>query len=167
MRPVLSVHSATAPPSPRGGPGPGVRDAVRAELALRYPALDPGSLQGEMAMLLMAAMATGRNVDRLANLTRIKRETVAKFCRRLFDAGIDLAAMDAGHRDFWNVVGLAEGRLARRADGDGGLEWRPVGAVWREGLDGRTDAADRREAGVARAGGPAGAELFPGAEWLR
>jgi hypothetical protein len=96
-------------------------------MALLDPALDPRSPRGRMAMLVMSAAAVGRNIDRLARITQIERETVAKFCRRLFDADIDPAEIGTAHRDFWNVVGLAEGRLARRVDDMGRTEWVPVG----------------------------------------
>lgn len=126
MYPVFPTRPETVHPPVKVG-ARDVLEAVKSDLALLAPWLDLRSPRGKMTVLVAAAAVVGRNVDRLANITRIERETVAKFCRRLFDGGVDPAEMGRGHPDFWNVVALAEGRLARRVDDDGRVEWVPVG----------------------------------------
>jgi hypothetical protein len=106
----------------------------------RYNAdVEPHSDRFRAAILLLAALEIGHNVDALARFTRLDRAFVAKCARRLIDNGVwsggrtvaDWTADDEASGAFWNDVAVAEGKLNRRASADGVLEWAPAG-VWRK-----------------------------------
>ncbi len=94
-----------------------------------------GSDTWNAAMLLVAAAEIGQNVDRLARRLAAARPFVSKCARRLVDNGVwsngetiatwlvDAAAGDAFVRD----IGVAEGKLLRRMDESGLLEWAAAG----------------------------------------
>ncbi|MGH7461690.1 MAG: hypothetical protein ACREMA_11790, partial [Longimicrobiales bacterium] len=85
------------------------------------------------------------NIDRLAVRTQIPRNIVAACARRLFDNGVwqpdgpiyTWRAPDDAQ--FWNDVGVAEGKLCRRVDRLGRIEWASAGA-WRKAYE----AADEK-----------------------
>lgn len=94
-----------------------------------------GSDTWRAAILLVASLDTGHNVDRIARRTGAPRPFVAKCARRLVDNGVwtgegtvgawtsDPGAGDAFRRD----VAVAEGRMQRRSGEGGVLEWAAAG----------------------------------------
>ncbi len=125
-------HSAIAAPPTRAA-------ALRNEPAALDPTLEPNSPTFRCAVLLLAAERIGQNIDRLARFSGYPREFVAKCARRLCDNGVwrngqtvynwDEACLadDAIRRAFWADVAVAEGRMCRRENGHGGIEWAQAG----------------------------------------
>lgn len=89
------------------------------------------------ARVLLAALDLGQNIDRLARQTGCKRSFVARCARRLVDNGVwaggetvcEWTVEREAHPSFWMDVAVAEGRLFRRTNADGTLEWGATG-VW-------------------------------------
>jgi hypothetical protein len=102
--------------------------------------LDPDSSTAKTALLLLAACELGQGVHKLALLTGFPPEFVARCARRLVDNGVwqdgatvspwvtSLGDLDA----FWADVAVAEGKLYRRVNADGQLEWGRPGEWWKE-----------------------------------
>lgn len=119
------------------------RRSTRATITARVLALDPdlapGSERFAAALVLVAGHEIGHNIDRIARITGVDREAVARMARRLVDNGV----WDSGdtvshwcdtpgeHGSFRQDVAVAEGRLCRRSDGFAGFEWAPPG-YWRK-----------------------------------
>lgn len=119
------------------------RRTTRASIEARALVLDPtltaGSEQLDAAAVLVAGHEIGHNIDRIARITGVAREAVARMARRLVDNGVwhsgDTVSSwcdSSGPCDsFAQDVAVAEGRLCRRSDGYGGFEWAPPG-YWRK-----------------------------------
>jgi hypothetical protein len=128
--------------------------------------LPAGSERWKVAMVVLSVAHVPFNVDRLSGAAGVPRELAAKVVRRLFDNGIsphDVPdPVDAPWQEdtFWQVVGVAEGSLLRRAE-DGWVEWVSAGCGARAT---GADVYDPDEEPRALAG--ALPELFPGARWL-
>jgi len=111
--------------------------AIRRTVAQIRPELNRESLRFRSAVLLLAGPGLRFNIDRMAGRTQTPRAVVAACTRRLFDNGVwhpDGALYSWVSPDdpqFWNDVGVAEGRLCRRLDTLGRIEWAPAG-VWRK-----------------------------------
>ena len=113
--------------------------SLQGELQKRDPELQPGTPAHSIGLLLLAARSIGQNIDKLARLTGLSRELVARSARRLVDNGVwrdghtvyrwadDLADVEALRSD----VAVAEGKLCRRIDELGEMEWAPHG-YWRK-----------------------------------
>jgi hypothetical protein len=92
------------------------------------------------AVLLLAGPSVNFNVDRLARRTQFPRATVAACARRLFDNGAwradgpVYAWRSPDDEAFWNDVAVAEGKMCRRTDDFGCIEWAAPGA-WRKAYD--------------------------------
>jgi hypothetical protein len=105
--------------------------------------IDPDSERFRAAVLLLAAFDVGQNIDTLSRKTGFNRAFVSKVARRLIDNGVwsggrtvsDWSATDeASGFAFWNDVGVAEGRLCRRRNESGAIEWAPAG-YWNKSYD--------------------------------
>ncbi len=113
---------------------------VRRTLSQIRPELCGDSLEFRAALLLLTGPAFSFNIDRLACRTQIPRNVVAACTRRLFDNGVwqpdgpVYAWRAPDDPQFWNDVGVAEGRLCRRADRLGRIEWARAGA-WRKAYE--------------------------------
>lgn len=87
------------------------------------------------ALILLAAVQVRHNVDSLAAFCGAPREVVARCARRLHDNGVwhrgrvycTWMGQEAVSSDFWADVAVAEGRLCRRVDAAGFIEWAPSG----------------------------------------
>lgn len=102
------------------------------------------------ALVLLAGLEVGHNVDRIARRAGLARPFVSKCARRLIDNGVwsagstvarwiaDPAAGDAFVRD----VAVAEGRLLRRIGSGGRMEWAVAGA-WTKHFEGGSTEEDR------------------------
>lgn len=113
--------------------------SLQGELEDRDPELLPGTAAHSIGLLLLAARSVGQNIDKLARLTGMSRELVARCARRLVDNGVwrdghtiyrwvdDPADVEALRSD----VAVAEGKLCRRIDELGEMEWAPHG-YWRK-----------------------------------
>lgn len=133
-----------APPSllPNDEPSRLTLAEARARVLQLDPEMGPDSASFETALILVAAARIGQNIDRIARFTGITREQVARRARRLVDNGVwcDGAtvsrwAQGAGDVEaFRSDVGVAEGRLCRRIDESGEMEWAPHG-YWRKHYD--------------------------------
>lgn len=94
------------------------------------------------AVLLLAAVEYGQNIDLLARRTGYDRAFVAKCGRRLIDNGVwvggstvsEWSPEDEASGAFWNDVAVAEGKLCRRVGPDGHIEWAPAG-YWNKSYD--------------------------------
>lgn len=114
--------------------------AIRQTIARIRPELAEDSLSFRAAVLLLVGPALKFNVDRMAGRTNCPRAIAAACARRLFDNGVWQAdgsvytwkRPDDEH--FWNDVAVAEGKLCRRTDRYGCIEWAPPGA-WRKAYD--------------------------------
>ncbi|MGH7461364.1 MAG: hypothetical protein ACREMA_10090, partial [Longimicrobiales bacterium] len=92
------------------------------------------------ALLLLIGPGVGFNIDRIACRAQMPRSVVAACTRRLFDNGVwhpdgpvyTWQAPD--DRLFWSDVGVAEGRLCRRTDRLGRIEWADAGE-WHKAYD--------------------------------
>jgi hypothetical protein len=102
--------------------------------------LDPSSSVFRAARLLLTACEVGQGVHKLALVTRFAPEFVARCARRLVDNGVwqdgvtvsPWAVSETEEAAFWADVGVAEGRLYRRVNAEGNLEWAPPGQWWKE-----------------------------------
>ena len=130
--PTLSAEREATIPRPRR---PSLAD-VQQRVRILDPAAEPSSSRFRAAIVLLAAVELGQNVDRLSRFTRLERPFVAKCARRLVDNGVwqggnTVAAwtwdLQAGRREFWNDVGVAEGKLCRRINNTGEMEWAAAG----------------------------------------
>lgn len=91
----------------------------------------------DAALVLLASVETPHNVDRISRLLGLSREFVARCGRRLCDNGVWAAGRvicswtdpAPGERAFWADVAVAEGRLCRRIEESGSLQWAAPG-VW-------------------------------------
>lgn len=96
----------------------------------------------QAVLLLLAAREVGQNLERLARYTGLDRSFVSRCARRLVDNGVwgngetigDWLADGATHPGFWNDVAVAEGKLCRRINEQGLIEWAPPGC-WRKNYD--------------------------------
>ena len=115
------------------------RATVTARVLTFDPTLVPGSDSFRAAAVLIAGHEIGHNIDRIARLTGVSREGVARMARRLVDNGVWSAGDTVSrwcdspdeHDSFLSDVGVAEGKLCRRTDEFGRLEWAPPG-YWRK-----------------------------------
>lgn len=131
--PIDSDRSAE-PTSPRP-----TRESIRAALAELDPSFHPESPGYPAALVLIAGREVGHNIDRIARLTGVAREEVARMARRLFDNEVWVAGNTVSRwchnpadlASFRNDVGVAEGRLCRKVDELGRVEWAPAGH-WRK-----------------------------------
>lgn len=123
----MQLFAPSSPPSHSSAPRSlQVRDPERCAVSSTYWAVT----------LLLAALEVGQNIDRLARYTGCKRSFVARCARRLVDNGVwrsgetlcDWAAERERHPSFWKDVAVAEGKLSRRIDEEGGYEWIAAGA---------------------------------------
>lgn len=130
MEPMTATHR----------PGASARvsvEAIQAQVRSHAPELDPASPTFRAAVLLLAAARVGQNIDRLARLTGLPRGFVAQCARRLVDNGVwrndqticSWIGQGAAHPAFWSDVGVAEGRVCRRINAQGEMEWAAAG-VW-------------------------------------
>ena len=125
--------------APRSTPHRPTRDTIRAALADLDPSFHPQSPGYSAALVLIAGREVGHNIDRIARLTGVQREVVARMARRLFDnevwvSGNTLSRWCNNPQDlasFRGDVGVAEGRLCRKVDELGRVEWAPAGH-WRK-----------------------------------
>jgi hypothetical protein len=113
---------------------------IRDTLAQVRPELSPDSSTFRAAVLLFVGPMVGFNIDRLTGRTQTPRALVAAFTRRLFDNGVwkpdgpVYTWTTADDEAFWNDVAVAEGRLCRRTDGLGRIEWASAGS-WRKAYE--------------------------------
>ncbi len=132
----LPIDSNRAPEAPPQRP---TRETIRAKLAEFDPSFQPHSPGFSAALVLIAGRELGHNIDRIARITGVQREVVARMARRLFDnevwvAGNTLSRWCNNPDDlasFRGDVGVAEGRLCRKVDELGRVEWAPAGH-WRK-----------------------------------
>lgn len=104
--------------------------------------IDPQSDSFKAAVLLLAAVDYGQNIDILARRTGVERSFVAKCARRLIDNGVWVSGQmvtewspeDEASGSFWNDVAVAEGKLCRRTDPRGQIEWAPAG-YWKKSYE--------------------------------
>lgn len=113
---------------------------MRRIIAEIRPDVPEDSVAFRAAVLLLAGPSVNFNVDRLARRTQFPRPTVAACARRLFDNGAwqpdgpVYAWRSPDDEAFWNDVAVAEGKLCRRTDHFGRIEWAVPGA-WRKAYD--------------------------------
>jgi hypothetical protein len=104
--------------------------------------IDAGSDTFRAAVLLLASLEYGQNVELLARRTGYPHSFVAKCARRLIDNGVwsegrmvaSWSPQDEASGAFWNDVAVAEGKLCRRANADGEIEWAPAG-YWKKSYE--------------------------------
>lgn len=110
-------------------------EALRQQVESLNPELQSESSTFQAAVLLLAASEIGQNVERLARYTGLQRDFVAKCARRLCDNGawrdgqVVYTWAEAGEDTtaLWKDVQVAEGKLCRRTNGEGVIEWAPAG----------------------------------------
>jgi hypothetical protein len=110
-------------------------NAIHARIRRYNSDIDPKSDTYRSAVLLLAGLEFGHNIDVLARRAGIDRSFVAKAARRLIDNGVWVAgrtvaewtALDEASGAFWNDVAVGEGKLCRRTLPDGAIEWAPAG----------------------------------------
>jgi hypothetical protein len=133
--------------------------------------IDPTSDRFRTAVLLLAALDVGQNIDVLARKTSYSRAFVAKVARRLIDNGVwsggktisEWAPADeASGVAFWNDVAVAEGRLCRRTVENGAIEWAPPG-YWNKSYD-YTKAGDGLSAEYHDPKAPVAETSIPGTD---
>lgn len=115
-------------------------NAIHARIRRYNSDIDPKSDTYRAAVLLLAALEWGQNIDVLARRTGIDRSFVARVARRLIDNGVwsggrtvaEWTALDEASGPFWSDVAVAEGKLCRRTLEDGTIEWAPPG-YWHKG----------------------------------
>jgi hypothetical protein len=128
---------------PTGSPMPPARSpmtAIHARIRRYNSDIEPGSDTYRSAVLLLAGLEYGQNIDMLARRAGIDRSFVAKAARRLIDNGVwvggrtvsEWTALDEASGAFWNDVAVGEGKLCRRTLPDGTIEWAPPG-FWNKG----------------------------------
>jgi hypothetical protein len=114
--------------------------AIRLMLSQIRPGLSEDSVTFRSAVLLLTGPGVAFNVDRMACRTQIPRAIVSACTRRLFDNGVwhpdgPVYAWHSPDDDqFWNDVSVAEGKLCRRTDRLGRIEWASPGA-WQKRYD--------------------------------
>jgi hypothetical protein len=104
--------------------------------------IDAGSSAFRAAVLLLAAVEFGQNIDTLTRRTGYERSFVARCARRLIDNGVwmggrtisDWSPQDEASGSFWNDVAVAEGKLCRRLNEHGHIEWAPAG-YWKKSYE--------------------------------
>lgn len=97
--------------------------------------LDSSSITFRSAVILLAGLEFGHNIDRVARRTGYDRPFVARVARRLIDNGVwnagvtvaDWSSSDEASGTFWNDVAVAEGKMCRRIGPTGQIEWAPAG----------------------------------------
>lgn len=158
MMPWSSDHPDDRPfapyaPNPEG-PAPRRRPTV-AELEARIrhynSDLDPADPRFRAAVILLAGIEYGHNIDQLARKTGYDRAFVARVARRLIDNGVwkagvtvvDWSAADEASGTFWNDVAVAEGKMCRRIGPDGRIEWAPAG-FWNKNFQFVDPGAEKR-----------------------
>jgi hypothetical protein len=113
---------------------------IRAMLGQIRPELSEDSVTFRAAVLLLTGPGVAFNVDRMAWRTQIPRAIVSACTRRLFDNGVwhPDGPVYVWHSpddvQFWNDVSVAEGKLCRRVDRLGRIEWANPGA-WQKPYD--------------------------------
>lgn len=140
------IHTHTHPSSPTPSsaslpPAGLLRRQVQREVARLAPELSRDCDAYRVAVLLLAALEVGHNIDRLARLTGYRRELVARCARQLHDNGVwrngETVALWSTGVDgdtapaFWTDVATAQGKLHRRIASGGQPEWAPPGAWWK------------------------------------
>lgn len=128
----------TASPAPKRP----TRESIAARTLALDPDLERGSEEFAAASVLVAGNELGHNIDRIARLTGVDREAVARMARRLVDNGVWSSGNTVSHwcdnpddlASFRRDVAVAEGRLCRRMDEFGQLEWAPQG-YWRKDFE--------------------------------
>lgn len=116
--------------------------------------IDAGSARFRAAVLLLAAAEFGRNIDALSRRTGYPRGFVAQCARRWIDNGVwtpqglvtEWSPADEASGAFWNDVAVAEGKLCRRVNADGEIEWAPPG-FWNKSYE-FIDAAAKSQLGT-------------------
>lgn len=115
-------------------------EEIKRHIAAFRPELNEATLTYRAAVLLLLGPQVRFNIDRLTSRTRYPRAQVAACARRLFDHGLwrpegpDYRWSGCQDAEFWLDVAVAEGRLHRRVDGSGELEWAEAG-TWRKAYD--------------------------------
>lgn len=97
--------------------------------------LQPDCIAFRSAVILLAGLEYGHNIDRIARRTSYDRAFVARVARRLTDNGVwkagvtvaDWSSSDEASGTFWNDVAVAEGKMCRRIGPAGQIEWAPAG----------------------------------------
>lgn len=130
-------------------PAPGSRvhprqlsEGFREKVSRMSPRLAPDSSEFRAAVLLLAGVEVGHNVDRLARLTGYPPDFVARCARRLYDNGVWRGGetcspwhdQAGGDEAFWADVRVAVGQMCRRVTETGHLEWAPAG-YWRKAFE--------------------------------
>ena len=151
MTPVLPMWShlaagryaspGTPPDRVPARPRKSVRD-LEARVRRYNSDIDPASDTFRAAVLLLASLEFGQNVEGLARRTGFPRSFVAKCARRLIDNGVwvggetaaEWSADDEASGAFWNDVAVAEGKLCRRVGAAGEIEWAPAG-YWKKNYE--------------------------------
>ena len=113
--------------------------------------LEPNSPTFRSAVILLAGLEYGQNIDLLARKTGYDRSFVARVARRLIDNGIwkagatiaDWTSSDEASGTFWSDVAVAEGKMCRRIGADGRPEWAPAG-FWNKSFQFVDPGADQR-----------------------
>lgn len=142
---ALAQPPAAAPRLPEASPpqlspARSPMNAIQARIRRYNSDIDPKSDTYRAAVLLLAGLEWGQNIDVLARRTGIDRSFVAKAARRLIDNGVwaggrtvaEWTALDEASGPFWSDVAVAEGKLCRRTLEDGRIEWAPAGH-WHKG----------------------------------
>lgn len=123
--------------------------------ARQYDArIDARSDTFRAAVLLLAAIEYGLNVDALSRRTGYPRALVAKCARRLIDNGVwasgglvtEWSPAEVASGAFRNDVAVAEGKLCRRVNANGEIEWAPPG-FWNKSYE-FIDAAAKSQLGT-------------------
>jgi hypothetical protein len=136
----------TSPRSPR----PGIRD-FEAKIRHYNSDLKPTDPAFRAAVILLAGLEYGHNIDMLARKTGYDRAFVSRTARRLIDNGVwkagvtiaDWSSSDEASGTFWNDVAVAEGKMCRRINTDGRVEWAPAG-FWNKNFQFVDPGADKR-----------------------
>ena len=140
-----------APESERSAKArPTVRD-FEARIRHYNSDLQPSDPTFRAAVILLAGLEYGHNIDLLARKTGYDRAFVARTARRLIDNGVwksgvtvaDWSSSDEASGTFWNDVAVAEGKMCRRIGGDGRIEWAPAG-FWNKSFQYVDPGADKR-----------------------
>lgn len=115
-------------------------EEIRREIAGFRPELSEATLTYRAAVLLLLGPQLRFNIDRMASRTRYPRAQVAACARRLFDHGVwrpegpDYTWTSCRDAEFWLDVAVAEGRLWRRTNKAGEIEWAEAG-TWTKVYD--------------------------------
>jgi len=115
-------------------------EEIRQEIAGFRPELSEATLTYRAAVLLLLGPQLRFNIDRMASRARFPRAQVAACARRLFDHGVwrpegpHYTWTSCGDAEFWLDVAVAEGRLWRRTNGAGEVEWAEAG-TWTKVYD--------------------------------